>query len=134
MDSEVLALIRLYINDESTPYTFSDSVIETIYTQQGSILYLTVAELWLIKASKVSESNTTAFSLANESYSFSDSKKACMDNYNLYLSKANQGMQSLFEGDVSVDSVEETKFSNLMGGAYSAEPYNLEEDSSSESD
>lgn len=134
MDSEVLALIRLYINDESTPYTFSDSVIETIYTQQGSNLYLTVAELWLIKASKVSESNTTAFSLGNESYSFSDSKKACMDNYNLYLSKANQGMQSLFEGDVSVDSVEETKFSNLMGGAYSAEPYNLEEDSSSESD
>lgn len=134
MDSEVLALIRLYINDESTPYTFSDSVIETIYDQQGENLYLTVAELWLIKASKVSESNTTAFSLGNESYSFSDTKQSCMDNYKLYLSKANQNMATLFEGDASTDDVEDTKYSNLMGGAYNAEPYNLEEDSSSESD
>jgi hypothetical protein len=128
LDSDVLALIRLYVNDESTPYTFSDEIIQNIYTSQSENLYLTVAELWLIKASKVSENNTTAFSLGNESYSFSDSKVSCMENYKLYLSKANQNIASLFEGDPSTDDIEDTKFSNLMGGAYSAEPSNLEEE------
>lgn len=134
MDADILALIRLYINDTTEPYTFTDEQIETFFTQQSENTYLTVSELWLVKASMVSENNTTAFSLGNESYSFSDSKQSCLDNYKLYLSKANQGIAQLFEGDVSVEDCEETKFSNLMGGRYSAEPNNLEEDSSTESD
>lgn len=128
MDSDTLALIRLYINDTSEPYTFSDEQIETFFTQQSENIYLTVAELWLVKASKVSENNTTSFSLGNESYSFSDSKQSCLDNYKIYLSKANQETASLFSGDASNESAEDTKYSNLMGGAYSAEPNNLEEE------
>lgn len=128
MDSDVLAMIRLYINDDSEPYLFSDEQIEIFYTQQGENLYLTVAELWLLKASKVSDSNTTSFSLGNESYSFSDSKQSCLDNYKLFLDKANQNIASFFEGDANNDSVDDTKFSNLMGGAYNAEPYNIEEE------
>lgn len=128
MDSDTLNLIRLYINDTTEPYTFSDEQIETFFTQQSENIYLTVAELWLVKASKVSENNTTSFSLGNESYSFSDSKQSCLDNYKIYLNKANQQVASLFSGDASNESVEDTKYSNLMGGAYSAEPNNLEED------
>lgn len=128
MDSDTLELIRFYINDTTEPYTFSDEQIETFFTQQSENLYLTVAELWLVKASKVSENNTTAFSLGNESYSFSDSKQSCLDNYKIYLSKANQGIASLFEGDASTESQEDTKYSNLMGGAYSAELSNIEEE------
>lgn len=133
MDSEILALIRLYINDSETTYTFTDEQIETIYTQQNNNLYLSIAELWLIKAGKA-EQATTAFSLGNESYSFSDSKESCMENYKIYLNKANQATAQLFSGDASVETQSETKYSNLMGGAYSAESYSVKEDSSTESD
>lgn len=128
MDSDTLALIRIYLNDTTEPYTFTDEQIETFYDNQGENVYLTVAELWLVKASQVSENNTTAFSLGNESYSFGDTKQSCLDNYKLYLSKANQGCVALFEGDPSTETQDDTKYSELMGGAYSAEPYNVEEE------
>ena len=122
MDSEILSNIRLYINDNTEPYNFSDEQIESIYNNQSSNFYLTIAEIWLIKSSMVSENNTTSFSLGNESYSFSDTKQSCLDNYSLYLSKANQSVKSLFSGNVDVEDEEETNYSNLMGGSYSAEP------------
>lgn len=134
MNSDILEMIRLYINDNITPYTFSNTQIETFYNEKEENLYLTVAELWLIKASSFSEGNTTSFSLGNESYSFSDSKQSCLDNYKIFLNKANQNTSSLFSGDSSNNDIESTKYCNLMGGAYNAEPYTLEEDSESESD
>lgn len=128
MDASTITLIRKYINDTTTPYTFTDEEIETIYSNMSSNFYLTIAELWLIKSGMVSESNVTSMSLANESYSFKDSYQTCIDNYKLYLQKSNNSQAQLFEGCANTDDVEDTKYSNLMGGNYPAEPYNVEEE------
>lgn len=121
MEDAILTLIRKYINDTDIPLTFTDLEITTIYENMGDNFYLTIAELWLVKAGLLSDSNTTSMSLGNESYSFTDSYKNCMENYNIYKKKGNNNTCNLFEGDASVDSQEETKYNNLMGGKYDSE-------------
>ena len=91
MDADVLALIRKYINDTSEPYDYSDEEIETIYTDQGSNLYLTVAEIWLLKAiATKSGSSINSYSIANESYNFKQTTyESYMEMYNFFKNKAN---------------------------------------------